>query len=194
MKAARNHDYRRPSRLYPIFSPGIVLGLFLVSLTLLSLRLRAQNAGDSSGEFKRLAQELSTNRVGGGTESESQQEKALAFLDSVAIPVLNASASPNLDAANQQLAGLTSRTPPVGENYRLLKIGGIPTAYALVANFGLGGPAAVRIYSGPPGGYALAARVDQFSQKGFLDSDIELVPVAASNAVFVTVAGRTHDL
>ncbi len=53
----------------------------------------------------------------------------------------------------------------------------------------------MRIYSGASGRYVLAARVDQFSQKGFLDSDIELrTRLAMSEAVFVTVAGRTDDL
>ena len=180
--------WRATSRL------GAVVGIILLALLSLSLRLRAQNGGDSIAEFKKLAAELSTDRLDGGAGIESQQEKALAYLDSVAISVLNGSTSPDLDAANQRLAGLTSRVPPVGENYRLLKLGGNATAYALVVNFGLGGPAAVRIYAGAAGRYVLAARIDHFAQKDFLDSDIELVPVSMSNAVFVTVAGRTDDL
>jgi hypothetical protein len=63
-----------------------------------------------------------------------------------------------------------------------------------VVNFGLGGPAAVRIYAGGPGNYALAARIDRFVQKDFLDSDLELATVSNSEAVFVTVSGRTDDL
>jgi hypothetical protein len=173
--------------------PAVFGSLFLI-FSFAPLRLGAQNKGDSNSEFKRLTQELSSNRLDGSTESESQQEKALAFLDSAAISILNGSASPDLQAADQRLASFTSRIPPVGESYRLLKLGGAPPAYALVANFGLGGPAAVRIYSRVGDGYALTARIDQFSQKGFLDSDIELIPVASPDAVFVTVAGRTDDL
>jgi hypothetical protein len=82
----------------------------------------------------------------------------------------------------------------VGENYRLVKLGGTPAVYAMAINFGLGGPAAVRIYAGSYGHFALAARIDRFVQKDFLDSDIELVPVSNSEPVFVTVSGRTDDL
>jgi hypothetical protein len=64
----------------------------------------------------------------------------------------------------------------------------------MVVNFGLGGPAAVRIYAGAAGHYALAATIDHFKQKDFFDSDIELVPVALNEMVFVTVGGRTDDL
>ncbi len=180
---------RSAKSILAAFAGVILLGLFP-----LSLRLRAQNGGDPVAEFKKLSAELSSERLDGGAGIEPQQEKALAYLDSIAIPVLNLSASPDLDAANQRLAGLTSRVPPVGENYRLVKLGGNPVAYALVVNFGLGGPAAVRIYAGGTGRYALAARIDHFTRKDFLDSDIELVPVSTSDAVFVTVAGRTDDL
>jgi hypothetical protein len=64
----------------------------------------------------------------------------------------------------------------------------------MVINFGLGGPAAVRLYAGGAGHYALAARIDHFAQKDFFDSDLELVPVSNSEPVFVTVSGRTDDL
>ena len=183
-----------PTGRHAKFLIGAFFVFLLLALTFSSIRLGAQNSDDSTAEFKQLAQELSTNRLDGSAENEAQQEKALAFLDSIAISVLNGSASPDLQAANQRFAGLASRTPPVGENYRVLKLGGTSSAYALVVNFGLGGPAAVRIYAGASGRYVLAARVDQFSQKGFLDSDIELVPATMSDAVFVTVAGRTDDL
>ena len=64
----------------------------------------------------------------------------------------------------------------------------------MVVNFGLGGPAAVRIYAATAGRFALAAKIDHFSQKDFFDSDIELVPVSEGEPVFVTVSGRTDDL
>jgi hypothetical protein len=156
--------------------------------------LHAQGGSDATTEFRRISEELSAARLGGGEENEAQMERALAYLDSVAVSVLNGPAVPDLDVANQRLAGLASRTPPVGENYRLVKLGGTPAAYAMVVNFGLGGPAAVRIYAGAAGHYALAAKIDHFVQKDFFDSDLELLPVSNSEPVFVTVSGRTDDL
>ena len=156
--------------------------------------LLAQTKTDSTLEFKRLAAQLSTARLDGAAESEVSQQKALGLLDELASSALSGSASPDLDAANRRMAGLVSHVPPVGENYRLLRLGGSPAAYAMVVNFGLGGPAAVRIYSNASGRYALAARIDRFVEKDFFDSDIELIPVSSAEPVFVIVAGRTDDL
>jgi hypothetical protein len=156
--------------------------------------LHAQTNTDPIAEFKRIAKELSAARLSGGDENQGQMEKALSYLDSIAIAALNIPGGPNLDGANRGLAALASHTPPVGENYRLVKLGGTPPAYAMVANFGLGGPAAVRIYAGSPGNYALAARIDRFVEKDFFDSDLELAPVTNSEPVFVTIGGRTDDL
>ena len=154
----------------------------------------AQSPADGAMEFKAAAAALSAARLNGDAESEARQEKGLAYLDSVAASILNGSPSPDLETANQRLAALVSHTPPVGENYRLIKLGGAPASYAMVVNFGLGGPAAVRIYAAAGGHYGMAARIDHFSQKDFYDSDIELVPVSLSDQVFVTVGGRTDDL
>jgi hypothetical protein len=173
---------------------AIAIGIVLLGLTPVSLLLRAQSAGDSSAEFRRQVAELSADRLNGAAESETQQEKALAFLDSIASSVLSVSPTLDLTTANQRLAGLVSQTPPVGENYRLVRLGGTPAAYAMVVNFGLGGPAAVRIYSATAGRYALASRIDHFAQKDFFDSDVELIPVSENEPVFVTVSGRTDDL
>ncbi len=153
----------------------------------------AQTSGDSA-DFKRTAAELSAARLGGGDENQGQMDKALLYLDSVALPMLNNSAEPNLEGANRGLAALVSHMPPVGENYRLVKLGGSPAAYALLVNFGQGGPAAVRIYAGSAGHYALGAKIDHFTQKDFFDSDVELVSVSNSDPVFVTISGRTDDL
>lgn len=169
-------------------------GLVIICACLLAARLAAQNGGDSAAEFKRISGELSDARLAGENENEAQMEKALGYLDSIAVSVLNVPAEPNLDGANRGLAELVSRTPPVGENYRLVKLGGAPAAYAMVINFGLGGPAAVRIYAGGSGHYAFAAAIDHIVQKDFLDSDLELLPVSNSDPVFVTIAGRTDDL
>jgi hypothetical protein len=156
--------------------------------------LPAQTGAAAEANFKRSAIELSSARLGGGNETKAQLANALAFLDSLALSALNSSASPDLDPANRRLAALISQASPVGENYRLVKLGGTPAVYAMVINFGLGGPAAVRIYAGEPGHYALAGQIDRYSQKDFLDSDIELVPVSPAEIVFVTVSGRNDDL
>ena len=179
----------------PVMPRSVILfGLVIFCASPFAAWVRAQTAGDATAEFKRISEELSAARLSGGDENEAQMEKALAFLDSIAVSDLNIPAGPNLDGANRDLAELTSRTPPVGENYRLVKLGGTPAAYAMVINFGLGGPAAVRIYAGGAGHYALAAKIDHIVQKDFFDSDLELVTVSSSEPVFVTVSGRTDDL
>jgi hypothetical protein len=156
--------------------------------------IRAQTGSDSTVEFKKLAAQLSTARLDGAAESEASEEMALGILDKLVIAGLNGPASPDVDAANRRMADLVSHVPPVGENYRLVRLGGSPAPYALVVNFGLSGPAAVRIYSNSSGHYALAARIDHFVEKDFFDSDVELIPVSAADPVFVVVAGRTDDL
>jgi hypothetical protein len=189
-------DYRK---VLPAARPGMVRAVLLVGIVIFGAGpfaawMHAQIARDPTAEFKRISEELSAARLSGGVENEAQMEKALAYLDSIAVSVLNVPAEPNLDGANRGLAGLVSRTPPVGENYRLVKLGGTPAAYAMVINFGLGGPAAVRIFAGAAGHYALAAKIDHIVQKDFFDSDLELVTVSNSEPVFVTVSGRTDDL
>jgi hypothetical protein len=184
---------RPPAR--PLMARAMILtGFVIFCASPFASWAGAQAADDATAEFKRISEELSAARLGGGDENEAQMEKALAFLDSIAVSDLNIPAGPNLDAANRGLAELTSHTPPVGENYRLVKLGGTPAAYAMVVNFGLGGPAAVRIYAGGAGHYALAAKIDHFAQKDFFDSDLELVSVSNSEPIFVTISGRTDDL
>jgi len=172
----------------------IVVGFVIFGANPIPAWAQAQTGSDPNAEFKRITDELSAARLSGGEESELQMDKALAHLDSIAVSALNVAGGPNLDGTNRGLAGLVSHTPPVGENYRLVKLGGNPPAYAMVINFGLGGPAAVRIYSGAAGHYALAARIDHIVQKDFFDSDLELVSVSDAEPVFVTISGRTDDL
>jgi len=172
----------------------IFVGIVILGAAPFAAWLHAQTGSGPTAEFNRISGELSAARLSGGAESEGQMEKALAYLDVIAVTSLNIPSGPSLDGANRGLAALASHTPPVGENYRLVKLGGTPPAYAMVANFGLGGPAAVRIYAGSAGTYALAARIDRFIQKDFFDSDLELVPASNSEPVFVTVGGRTDDL
>jgi hypothetical protein len=193
-----NHFFKCQLEISPwlriVSAMRIPAGVVLLALLPVSLGLRAQSAADAAAEFKTAAATLSAARLNGETESEAQQEKALVYLDAVAASVLNGSPTPDLETVNQRLDALVSHTPSVGENYRLIKLGGSPAAYAMAVNFGLGGPAAVRIYAAASGHYTLAARIDHFTQKEFYDSDIELVPVWPSEQVFVTVGGRTDDL
>ena len=180
-------------RPFAFKSIAAVGGVVLVLIPL-AISLPAQIKGDPASEFKKLAAQLSTARLDGAAESEASQEMALGILDELASAALNGSASPDLVAANQRMADLVTHVPPVGENYHLVRLGGAPVAYAMVVNFGLGGPAAVRVYSNAGGRYALAARIDHFVEKDFFDSDIELIPVSTAEPIFVIVAGRTDDL
>jgi hypothetical protein len=187
------HHLHSEFRLRRIKLAGFAAAV-IFSATCLAATLPAQSNGDPAAEFRRRSQELSAARLAGADETAAPLEKALGYLDSVAISALNLSAAPNLEGANRSLAGLVSRMPPVGENYRLVKLGGAASAYAMVVNFGQGGPAAVRVYAGTPGHLALAGRIDHFTVKDFFDSDIELVSASGSEPVFVTVSGRTDDL
>ena len=80
-----------------------------------SATLHAQSGSDAAAEFKKISQGLSAARLGGAGEDAAQMEKALAYLDSLAVSALNVPAEPNLDGANRGLAELASHTPPVGE-------------------------------------------------------------------------------
>jgi len=184
-------------RLQPYLGRFIILvniTVFLLIPLIIDIRAEAQTSSDSTAEFKKLAAQLSTARLDGAAESAASEEMALGILDKLAIALLNGPASPDVDAANRRMADLVSHVPPIGENYRFVRLGGSPASYALVVNFGLSGPAAVRIYSNSSGHYALAARIDHFVEKDFFDSDVELIPVSAADPVFVIVAGRTDDL
>jgi hypothetical protein len=190
--------FQRPIRGLPQGANKKVCGAVCLVLLLpvaLGLPLLAQRSNrDANLEFKRLATQLSEARFGGTPENEALLEKALNYLDTLASVALGSSGAPDLDGLNQRLASLVSHVPPVGENYHVLPLGGNPATYALVANFGLGGPAAVRVYAGAGGRFALAAKIDHFVQPDFFDSDIELIPVSSSEPAFVIVAGRSDDL
>ena len=186
-RVACRAGYKLPSTL------AGTAGIFFLALLSITGPLRAQS-DNSNAELKRLIADISTIRRSGAVESEKQQEKALNFLDSQVCALLGSGQTPDLEAVSQRLADLTSDNQPLGQNYRLVKLGGSPAAYALVVNFGLSGPAAVRIYIRNSNGYSLAAGIDRYSQKDFLDSDVELVPVSTTEPVFVTISGRTDDL
>src|SRR5260370_30953032 len=117
---------------------------------------------------------------------------ALGILDKLAIALLNGPASPDVDSANRRMADLVSHVPPIGENYRFVRLGGSPASYALVVNFGLSGPAAVRIYSNSSGYYGLAPTIDHFVQKGFFDSHVEFNPESRAPPLSQTVPRLTE--
>jgi hypothetical protein len=153
--------------------------------------------------FGVLAGQITGDRASGGAESEALQEQALEILDRAALEQLNGlpapgssatRAAPDLNQVNMRLASFVTHQPPIGEAYRVARLGGNPSAYALVADFGLSGPSAVRVYAGAPGSLALAARIDRYAQKDFFDDYTELVTLPGPAAVFVTVTGRTDDL
>ena len=160
--------------------------------------MERSNTQKAESEFKRLAAQLAELRLGGAEEGEKLQEQALAILDAIALETLNRRGEPDLASLNQRLAALVTQQPAVGEDYRVVRLGGTPAAYALVVNFSLGGPSAVRLYAAGEGRYVLAARIDRLAQKDFFDEYLELVPVpgpvAGGPIVFVTVTGRTDDL
>jgi hypothetical protein len=145
-------------------------------------------------QFRQLADQLARARQAGAAESQAQEEQALALLDGFVLDALNAPGGTPLDALNRQLQSLVTRQPAVGEGYRVMAIATSPPAFALLADFGLAGPSAVRVYVGTPGEVHLAAGIDRYSVPDFLDDYLELVPVEPSSAVFVTVAGRTDAL
>jgi hypothetical protein len=149
--------------------------------------------GSQSPDFTKLAGNLTADRAAGTDESEATETQALEILDRAALEQLNSGAV-NLEALNQQLATFVTHQPPIGESYRVVRLSAEPATYALVANFGLSGPSAVRLYSGTAGRFVLTARVDTFAQKDFFDDYIDLVPLAGSGGLFLTIAGRTDDL
>ncbi len=147
-------------------------------------------------EFSQLAAEITQKRLQGEEESETLQEQALGILDKVVREGLNAKDGPKLASLNEQLAKFVSQTPPVGEDYRISALDAGPAVFALVANLGVGGPSAVRLYSKAAATvrYQLAARIDRYTQKNFFDEYLELIPASTPAIIFVTVSGRTDEL
>jgi len=166
----------------------------ILSLAALAVAARAPQSRPPA-DFHALASQLAGTRDSGAEESQAAEEQALAILDRAVLEQLNTpKPEPDLNALNGRLASFVTHQPPVGEGFRVVRLGGAPAAYALLADFGLRGPSAVRVYAGAPGGLALAARVDRYAQKNFFDDYMEIVPMAGAEPVFVTVTGRTDDL
>jgi hypothetical protein len=166
-----------------------------VALLFLAAPLPAQ---DRVAEFKQVARQLVERRQAGAEETEAEQTRALTLADALALELLNGTPAANEEAVNRALEQLVAQQPPVGEEYRLLRMGTAGRAwYLLTANFGLAGPSALRFYARPAGtgaGYKLSARIDRFTQQEYFDEFLTLVPVAAADGVFVTVTGRTDEL
>lgn len=173
---------------------GFSLFVFACGFGLTPAPAFGQNSAAATppAEFTQLADKLAADRAAEAGESEGPEEQALEILDRVALASLNASTT-DLAAMNERLAKFVTREPPLGESFRVFPLGGSPSSFALLADFGEAGPSAVRIYFGMPGKLSLAARVDRYAQADFLDDYIELVPVPGPAAIFVTVAGRTDD-
>ena len=123
-------------------------------------------------------------------------EKAAGILDSVVTSELTKSGVGEVDQINQRLAKFVSHESGIGERYSLIRLGAQQRVYALIADFGLGAPSAIRVYAkaGNGKGFALAARIDRFTQQDFLDDSLKIVAIATVPVIFVTVAGRTDDL
>jgi hypothetical protein len=100
-------------------------------------------------------------------------------------------------AINQRLAASLAQPGAVGESYELVRLGAMPKGEvlcALVVNLSIGGPSAIRYYPPSPQGYRLAARIDRWEFPDYFDEYVELVPIKASDIVFVTVNGRADEL
>jgi len=174
-----------------------------VLLTLLAAPLaRAQQpptAPEDSrpAEFKKLAAQVVERRRAGVDESEDLQEKTLKLLDELVAEQLNRTGPRDLAAINQRLAATLARPGAIGESYELVRLGAHANGEvfcALVVNFSLSGPSAIRYFPPFPQGYRFAARIDRWEFPDYFDEYVELVPITASDIVFVTVNGRTDEL
>jgi len=158
----------------------------------------AAQAQDRVAEFRQLASQIAQRRLSGLEESEADQQRALALVDGVALEQLNAAVAPDPDAVTRALGALVASQPPVGEEYRVLRMGATTAPwFLLTANFGLAGPSAIRIYAKAADGaqgYRLAAQIDRFAQPEFFDEFLAVVQVSPNDGVFVTVNGRTDEL
>jgi hypothetical protein len=149
--------------------------------------------------FHQMATQLAGDReatqIGQAADPGSQalENKALQTLDAMVLGGLNVAGSPKVDAINKSLASLVSADTATGEDYELVELAGVAPTYALVANFGLAGPSAVRLYAGRAGQLALVGRIDSYNPAKFYDDYLALVPIVAPETVFMTVAGRTDD-
>jgi hypothetical protein len=166
---------------------------------------RAQTPQEAA-EFRSLATQMAQSRLRGADEPEVPQQRALGILDRLICAHL--SAGGDVQSLNDRLSRVVPQQPALGESYRVVELQP-GRVYALLANFSLSGPAAVRIYAARTKGgegaarvFEMAARIDRFTVRDFFDESVQLVPLAsargadasAAEAVFVTISGRTDDL
>ena len=178
-----------------IFALLFAVGAVLAGTSPTRAQSDSQASSQSPPEFAKLVSQLapSDGADAANPQSKAAEEQALAMLDRVSVAALNAP-SPDLETLNKNLATYVTRTPPLGESYRVSRLPGSTPTYALAVDFGPNGPSAVRVYAGAPGQLKLAAQVDRYTQMDFLDDYIELVPWNGADTVFITVSGRTDEL
>lgn len=156
------------------------------------------HAQEREAQFKQLASQIVARRLGGMEENEADQKRALELLDAMVLERLNAATAADPEAISKALEPLVLQQPPVGEEYRLLRMGPASAPWFLLSvNFGLAGPSALRIYAAKAGaspGYQLGAGIDRFTQPEYFDEFLSVVQVAPGDGVFVTVTGRTDEL
>jgi hypothetical protein len=193
------------SRTTLLLLRGFLLTAFLIG------QVRAQ-APQETAEFRSLATQIAQRRLSGADEPEDSQQRALAILDRMICAHLSAGA--DLKALNDRLSEVVSQEPSLGESYSVIELHP-GRVYALLANFSLSGPAAVRIYAAQhaagegsaaaPPAYQTVARIDRFTVRDFFDESLHLVPLSgtapaegqkssSADVVFVTISGRTDDL
>lgn len=195
-----------------LFRSALLLSALLLLPILFIGDVRAQ-APPETAEFRSLATQIAQRRLSGADEPEDSQQRALAILDRMICAHLSAGA--DLKALNDRLSEVVSQEPSLGESYRVIELNP-GRVYALLANFSLSGPAAVRIYAAQhaagegsaaaaPPAYQTVARIDRFTVRDFFDESLQLVPLtgaaaaqglnsSSADVVFVTISGRTDDL
>src|ERR1700687_5689567 len=90
VEAQMNSIFSRDREVRPATRPRMAMiplfvGLVILYASPLAAWLPAQRGGDATAEFKRISGELSEARLSGGDENEARMEKALAYLDSIAV-------------------------------------------------------------------------------------------------------------
>ena len=160
----------------------------------------APSSAAAESEFRQLASQIVERRTGGtggANGTASLEESALQILDSFALETLNAPGEPKLDALNLRLASLVAQRTPAGQGYAVQRLGGVPPAFVLAANFGSSGPSALRLYARGPQQYGLTMKIDPINQPDYFDDFVVVLPIApaagSSDVVFVTVTGRTDE-
>jgi hypothetical protein len=182
-----------------------------------SLLLGYAFAGAQSreAEFRKLAEHIAALRQAGAEEDKELQQRALALLDEAAIAGLHSVPRtaaphrlPNLDVVAERLQALMAEPSRIGEGYVPVQAGAespqmSAPVYAVVVNFSLSGPSAVRLYEpqrlGGTGAqqrwsdFRLVAQIDRFTHPDFFDEYLEVVAMNPGAGVFVTVTGRTDS-